>query len=105
MAKMNSSGASPSRLVPLGICNQEANPLRSPFKIISNAKLILCNQISNEIPPNSASREALLRPCPAGLGTSLLLSPLNFPCRALLTSAPNCGNYFLLRPEILQRAG
>jgi hypothetical protein len=54
MAKMNSSGASPSRLVPPGSCNQNANPPLIPDdipdKMISNAKSILCNEICDEIP-------------------------------------------------------
>jgi len=54
MAKMNSRGASPSRLVPPGSCNQNANPPaipdHVPDKIVSTAKSIPYNEIDDEIP-------------------------------------------------------
>jgi hypothetical protein len=54
MAKMNSSGANPSRLVPPGSCNQNANPPvipdATPDNMISTANSILGNEIWNEIP-------------------------------------------------------
>lgn len=54
MAKMNSSGASESRLVPPGSCNQNANPLCIPDKMITDAKSIPCNKITTKYPINRA---------------------------------------------------
>jgi hypothetical protein len=54
MAKMNSSGASPSRLVPPGSCNQNANPLRIPDKMITDAKSLPCNKITMKYSINRA---------------------------------------------------
>ncbi len=45
MAKMNTRGASPSRLVPPGSCSQNAKTPGIPENMISTAKLILCSEI------------------------------------------------------------
>jgi|HubBroStandDraft_1064217.scaffolds.fasta_scaffold264161_1 hypothetical protein len=51
---MNSNGASESRLVPLGICNHNANPSAIPKVMpdttIATGKSILCNKIGHETP-------------------------------------------------------
>src|SRR6266568_7971039 len=70
MAKMNSKGASPSRLVPPGSCNQNANPPGPPAKIISSAKPFPYNEIIDE---TAASSQPLPAFCRTLLGTSLLL--------------------------------
>src|SRR5271169_6748554 len=80
MAKMNSSGASPSRLVPPGICNHNANPPCIPDKMISTAKSILYNEIPDEPQPQEAP---CFGPRRAKLSTSLPLSP---PYVLLLTA-------------------
>src|ERR1700722_5427781 len=99
MAKINSSGASPSRLVPPGSCNQNANPPcippNQPDTMISPAKSILCNEIKikppTRNPPNPIPPEACFQATRLKLSTSLLLFTAE-------SSVRTCGN-FLLWPE------
>src|SRR5208282_1910195 len=94
MAKMNSRGASPSRLVPPGSCNQNAHPPAKPDdipdKIISTIKSILFLY------------RPVLRAASYGLRATLdrLLA-----ARSSWLAAPRNGNSSLLKPEILQLAG
>src|SRR5664279_3249954 len=96
MAKMNSRGASPSRLVPPGNCNQNANPPSIPDKMVSTPKSILYNEIPDE-------REPLRSPPFRSLERKT--AQVCFFC--LTSFAQMLGHragIFLLRPEILPLA-
>src|SRR5208282_6404964 len=96
MAKINSSGASPSRLVPPGNCNQNANPPVTPDdmpgKMSSTPKSILWNEICDANPIETAAAQS----APSGQSSATRHKFASFAAELSLLSF---GNSFLLWPE------
>jgi hypothetical protein len=106
---MNSSGANPSRLVPPGSCNQNANPPviadDMPDNMISTAKSILGNEIWSEIPDqNRSSPKRRFMPVERNSAQLCFFRRLTFSAELSLrdffrlTFSASTG-IFLLRPE------